>query len=115
MIALILTPRFPKTHTFNIAAGSGVVAKEVQEGFMDVYFEGNLYGASNMQTIEERIYQAASRLFNKYPTVARMRLPKSIVLEYFDEIGQIDSRYNIVINRQSKRLLDKWLSFDNQG
>ena len=38
---------------------------------VEVYFEGNLYGASNLVTVEQRLAQAAGRLLARYPTRAR--------------------------------------------
>ncbi len=54
-----------------IAKGSGIVGVPAEGGAVLIYYEGNIYGAQNIRTYEDKIYHAADRLVAKYPTVAR--------------------------------------------
>ncbi len=58
-----------------IASGSGIVGVQ-REGGYRLYFEGNLNGAVNLNSLEERIQCAAGRLFTRYPTVAMTYVPQ---------------------------------------
>jgi hypothetical protein len=64
---------------FGIAAGAAVVGRPAADGVM-LDFEGNLYGASGMETFEGRLQHAAGRATSRYPTVARMLVrPEQVV------------------------------------
>lgn len=52
--------------------GSGIVGEAVSPTQLEIYYEGNLYGAINMRTWADRVYQAAARRRERAPTVARM-------------------------------------------
>jgi hypothetical protein len=59
----------------HIDKGSGIVGKRIvdadpAESPLLVYYEGNRYGAENMRRYAERVYHAASRMEEDYPTVA---------------------------------------------
>jgi hypothetical protein len=59
----------------HIDRGSGIVGKRIVEADpaespLLVYYEGNRYGAENMRLYAERVYHAASRMQEDYPTVA---------------------------------------------
>ena len=60
-----------------IAAGSGIVGdpNRSHDGLILVYYEGNLYGAVNMQKYSERVLHAADRLATRYPTIACQYIP----------------------------------------
>ena len=45
------------------------------ELWIDIYFEGNLYGAANITSFEDMLRHAADRLVDHYPTAARRRVP----------------------------------------
>lgn len=53
-----------------IVKGSGIVGRDHFHG-LEVYYEGNVYGAGNIVTFADRVYHAASRMETAYPTVAR--------------------------------------------
>ena len=55
---------------FGIRAGSGIVGRPAESG-MSVYYEGNIYNASNMRSLLSKENQAAGRMKQRYPTVAR--------------------------------------------
>jgi hypothetical protein len=90
---LILRPK-PGTDAANqIAENSGIVGLprlEASSPSYLVYFEGNLYGASNLQEMEQRIKCAADRMACAYPTVARGLYPQ----DQFEVIGQISYSFN---------------------
>lgn len=75
----VLTVYVPNEASFlakQIKPGSGIVGSpsgyahpEMSER---IDYEGNLYGAMNMNTYTERVYHAAGRHVTKYPTVARV-------------------------------------------
>jgi hypothetical protein len=84
----ILIPK-PKNSTGKlIKPGSGIVATDRPDGYTDIYFEGNLYGAENLGSYWGRLLCAAGRLSQKYPTVAR--LVDKNWSENFDRIGAFD-------------------------
>lgn len=63
------------------------------------YMEGNRLGASNLQLYEERIKQAAGRMFTAYPTVARLWLPRVELEANLIEVGRISREYEIQFSR----------------
>lgn len=65
-----------------ILKGSAIVSDgQLRDGQLLVYFEGNLYGAVNLQRFEDKMLQAAGRLVQKYPTVARCLMPVDQLME----------------------------------
>lgn len=72
-----------------IASGSGIVTRVAEEGFADVYYEGNQYGAANLVTFEQRAYHAWGRMKAKYPTAASMRLSLADLDAEFVAVGVI--------------------------
>jgi hypothetical protein len=70
----ILVPRRPSAF---IDPGSAIVCQVDEMGlpivsndYIDVYFESNRYGASNIPRFADWAYVAASRMRNAYPTSA---------------------------------------------
>jgi hypothetical protein len=74
---LVLVPR-PGTRAAQfIDPGSGIVTDSTAEPLTTehgvsilVYYEGNRFGAVNIQTLEDKVLHAAGRLDQQYPTVA---------------------------------------------
>lgn len=90
---LILKPKVGTPAAQCITANSGIVgvpAEDTVEKSYLVYFEGNLYNAQNLKTLEERIKCAAGRLAQEYPTIARGIFP----MDEFDVIGQVSYSFN---------------------
>lgn len=59
-----------------IAPKSGIVGSPVHgSDHICIDYEGNLHGAANMQTWDDRVHHAAGRHVSVYPTVARMHVP----------------------------------------
>jgi hypothetical protein len=79
----------PKANRHAIAKGSGITAKSLRDNFQ-IDYEGNLYGACNMKTYEQRLLHAASRGMENYPTVARIWLSKADMLRDFEVVGILD-------------------------
>lgn len=65
-------PEWEAEVSLSIAPRSGIVGYECEPGKLLLYYEGNLYGASNLKRWEERVHQAYGRLVQRYPTVAKM-------------------------------------------
>lgn len=72
-----------------IHAGSAIVSKgfEDSEGYIEVYYEGNIYGASNIRSFEDKASHAADRLAKRYPTIARRKVLKS----HLTEVGEFQT------------------------
>jgi hypothetical protein len=63
-----------------IDPGSGIVGLPTDDGRIAIHFEGNRYGAVNMERLADRVAQAAARLRFEYPTVAKAQVsPESLV------------------------------------
>lgn len=94
----------------HIAQGSGIVGLPMDDSVL-IYFEGNLYNASNIVTYADRCFHAADRLTWKgrgYPTIAQ-----AVVLpEHLDYIGIFNGRQVIldtVHSASARETLRKWL------
>ena len=82
---LVLVPKPGTDAERTIDAGSGIVCDPlhvisgvlVSDERIEVYYEGNRYGASNMQTFEDKVKHAAGRLSERYPTIAKAMLPRT--------------------------------------
>ena len=69
--------------------GSAIVGEpEIKR--IGVDYEGNRYGASNVQTFEEKVAHAAGRRAARYPTTARASYPADSLIEVgsvrYDEV-----------------------------
>ncbi len=64
----------PDTHIANIISkGSAVIkAKPLTESLMLVYYEGNIFQASNVVTFSDKCRLAAGRATDSYPTTAML-------------------------------------------
>lgn len=102
------------TRTTNIARGSGIVMLNWPvDGFGEhtvhaamVYYEGNLYGATNLNTFEERVQRAAGRAHCRYPTTARQLVDP----EEFVVVGRCypEENYSIEIYSDKKEWVREW-------
>lgn len=97
-----------------IAPGSGIVgsAVETEEGpKIRIDFEGNIYGADNIKTFGDRVYQAVSRHGGPdqppYPTTARRVVDPHTV----KAVGHFDQKEGRVIVEDQDALLE-WLERD---
>lgn len=99
----------PNSHAFSsIAKGSAIVGKEYESlGYM-VYYEGNLNGAENIKTFEDKAMIAAGRLEENYPTTAKMLCRKGDLII----VGYFDSKNNVFTPADSdtaKQALCQWM------
>lgn len=74
-----------------IAEGSAVATAEMEDGSLLAHYEGNIHGAENLREFKDRAARAAGRLFENYPTVAKMRLDAQTAEECLEPVGTIDS------------------------
>lgn len=96
VVARIYAPKPNSAAAKIITMGAGVVGFGPNDkGQVTVYFEGNLYNASNLHCLHERIKCAAGRLFQRYPTIAKAYLSVSDLVE----IGAIDREYQVMITQ----------------
>lgn len=82
-----------------IHKGSAIVSNGVAdaEGFVTVYYEGNIYGAQNIRTFEDKAVIAAGRLAERYPTVARAR----VMIGHLTLVGDFHSNSRPALNMNS--------------
>lgn len=98
----------PKEGTnLGIHPGSGIVAAidDAAARTVVIYFEGNLYGASNLSDFESRVNQAAGRQAQRYPTIARMVAPREDLIE----VGRFDYSANQIVSLLNEHALAKWI------
>ena len=71
-----------------IKSGSGIVGRDAPDDpdYLVIYFEGNVYGASNIKTFADRVYHAADRMESHYPTIATAYVTRTSLVE----IGKFD-------------------------
>lgn len=93
--AIVYIPSDHDGRRLHIAAGSGIVATPLGSNGVMLYFEGNVYNATNFRTVEERIVCAAGRVFARYPTAARHYLSIEEVERELIAVGTIDREYRI--------------------
>ncbi len=84
-----------------IAKGSAICAFKCDAENLVVYYEGNLYGASNLHRFEDRASVAYGRLTQRAPTVAMAMVPA----REFVVIGQMTPGH-LAIDKPS--LLSQW-------
>jgi hypothetical protein len=56
-----------------------VAAGEDADGRIEAYFEGNVYNSECMKTFNDRAFHAASRLLERYPTIAKGRFDRTLL------------------------------------
>lgn len=93
--AIVYIPSDLDGWRLHIAPGSGIVGTPLGKDGVMLYFEGNVYNATNLRTVEERIVCAAGRLFTRYPTAARHYLSIEEVERELIAVGTIDREYRI--------------------
>lgn len=97
----------PRTGLLDLAPRSALVSSQDQTGPQRrCYFEGNLYGASNMTRYAERVMHAAGRAVQRYPTVA---------FGFYDvaqlqPVGTYDSRSRRIVSLSDTDALAAYLS-----
>lgn len=92
---------------------SAIVGVPLGDRSIHIYYEGNRHGASNMDTFADRAYFAASRLSQRYPTVAQTIVrPRAIerVGWYYRDQQRIEVEGGLALT-----LLAKWLGVFDEG
>ncbi|EIF42872.1 hypothetical protein DOK_11846 [gamma proteobacterium BDW918] len=70
----VFIPRSPTTKALaHLKPGSAIVSDStlLTGALIEVYYEGNIYGAENLMTFEEKALCATGRMIQRYPTTAR--------------------------------------------
>lgn len=107
----VLVPSPYSPYAMEILAGSGVVGYR-SNGIYLIDYEGNRYGASNLEKFEERLLHAAGRAAERYPTVARLA---PAALDAFVKVGEYDystKELTLYSNPASLRMLERWLEHE---
>ena len=89
----------------HIAPRSGIVGVPTDQEHTHIYYEGNLYQSVNMKQFEQKVARAADRLVARYPTVAQMLVPDSMVVR----IGDYDTDENVMRIWERKEY-ERWVS-----
>jgi len=95
-----------------IKKGSGIVMLPFNKArrMALIYYEGNLYGADNLKTFNERIQCAAGRAYTKYPTVAFSGVLRED-LDQFRTIGKCDpdDSYSVLFEPGVNNVIKEWI------
>jgi hypothetical protein len=108
----IVIPKKDSYFRRTIKKGSGIVMRtDPNFPIPVIYYEGNLYGASNLESFDERIVCAAGRAHKRYPTVARCGV---LDVDEFEIIGECYPENNYFIqkfnDRRTNNIITEWLS-----
>ena len=99
----------------DIAKGSAIVASEYKDGVRRVYYEGNIYGACNLNLFEDRLLVASYRLKDKAPTTS-FTVDFGPDSQQFVKVGQYDLDTK-ELSVSDQKALDDWTcgysSFDS--
>src|SRR4051812_14214840 len=82
----VYVPRQDHPEVAHIDGGAAVAGLPLDDGYVDIYYEGNRYGSASMRRFGDRVAQAAARLRFDYPTVAKARVPSELLVE----VGRYD-------------------------
>jgi len=99
--ALIVVPTAHSRWAKMIAKASAIVAFKNDAENLVVYYEGNLYGASNLHRFEDRASVAYGRMTQRAPTIAMAMVPAG----EFIVVGHMTPG-NVAINKPG--LLSQW-------
>lgn len=94
-----------------IREGSGVVGDPLpDEEVVRIYFEGAIYGQSEMARLADRVFYAHARLVARYPTVAQRVVPPASLIE----VGTFDPASGTItaIDDQAEAVMARWLQSD---
>lgn len=98
------------TRHLGIAEGSGIVGAQSVD-MVHVYYEGNLYDASNIVTWADRIDHAADRLVANYPTIAQMVTDA----EDLTRVGTWDGKQVTLLDNVAANIVYEWLRLHERG
>lgn len=69
--ATVYVPKGAAAERLGIDPRSGIVGRPASPSLVELYYEGNRFGASNIVTFADRCWHAFDRMDRAYPTVAR--------------------------------------------
>jgi hypothetical protein len=103
-------------HLPMIARGSGIVGQPyvgdrplIHGGRMvRIYFEGRIYGQANLVTFADRVYHAADRMAQRYPTVATLVVQETELVK----VGLFEHGEVWLDGEHERRQLAGWLDVD---
>lgn len=88
-------------------ASAIVKSKPISDTSVMVYYEGNVYGAENIKTFEDKCLLAAGRAKDRYPTTALTIVP----LEEVIDIGVYDLDTNTFnLDENYHDLFNEWVT-----
>ena len=113
-ISLPLPVLVPKQFGYmGIDQASAVVLLRGDDGIHRIYFEGNRYGAINLESIDGRLQVAASRALTNAPTVAFMAITDENLNEQFEEVGVYQYSTNtLLVELDHAGAWNQWLNPD---
>jgi hypothetical protein len=94
--------------TADIVRGSAIVGRpRFGSPELTIYFEGAIYDQANVRTFADRATQAAGRMVERYPTVAR----REVSCDALTAVGTFDlgRRRIILTGPYSERAVAEWL------
>lgn len=101
----VFVPAGDHPFTRHIAPRSMIVGERMGNGQHKIYYEGNLYGACNLNTPEEKLAAAWGRMWTRYPTVAMGIVPNDSIIH----VGTYNpaTRELTILNQSA---YDRWMS-----
>lgn len=93
-----------------IRPGSGIVGNfDMSVGRVEVYYEGNLYGWTDMERYVQRCFHAWDRMITHYPTVARAWLQSADLIR----VGDFDPlTKRVEVHPLDEKRLAEWLGME---
>lgn len=86
---LIVIPRLEAFESFFFAKGSAIVAEAKDSGYV-LHYEGNVYNAINLHKFEERVFCAAGRKAENYPTGSILWAKRETFEQNFLVVGEFN-------------------------
>lgn len=106
----VLVPK--KSGFLGIKDGSAIVVIQ-RDALHRIYYEGNVYGAENLKSIEGRLKVAASRALYSAPTIACMGLSQEDFQAHFTQIGSYQYSTNtLLVDKTQTDIWQQWLKAD---
>lgn len=105
---VVYLPREGDSAADGIRAGSGIIGAPLPGAdLVLVYYAGAVHGQSEMAHLADRVFYAHGRLIERYPTVARMTLPPTSLVE----VGTFDPPSGTIapIDGHAEAALATWL------
>lgn len=97
----------------DLAKGTAIVSTGVMfpdSGRVKCYYEGNIYGAVNLQTFQDRAICAAGRLITRYPTTAIAYLTPDQLFKVGEmECNDNGSVSSLTIYNKNLEAVNDWL------